>query len=257
MFDDPLISSLVFHPRRTRLPTDLSAHIHPLQLQISDEIMIGGLFFLKDKDLPSILMFHGNGEVAQDYIQLSELFLNIDVNFAVVDYRGYGFSSGSPYYSSLINDAMPIYNCFKSWMIDQNISNSLFVMGRSLGSVCAAEIGSHNPAELKGIFFESGFASVYNLMTRLFGLNESAFSQESVIDFSNDTKIKKIQKPVLIIHGTNDQIIPFSESELILQSLPDQVKSTHVPIKGGGHNNLFMYPQLYFPPLQQFIGQNK
>ena len=125
--------------------------------------MIGGLFFFKDKRLPSILMFHGNGEVAQDYIQLSDLFLNIGVNFAVVDYRGYGFSSGNPYYSSLFNDAMPIYNCFKLWLINQHISNSLFVMGRSLGSVCAAEIGSHNPSELKGIFIFDKFLYTFPL----------------------------------------------------------------------------------------------
>jgi len=117
------------------------------------------------------------------------------VNLAVVDFRGYGFSSGDPYYTSLISDAMPIYDAFKQWMDEMNYLDSLFVQGRSLGSVCAAEIGAHNPPNLRGVIFESGFASIYNMMTNLFRVRNPDLTPDSLKEYSNDTRVQKFNIP--------------------------------------------------------------
>ena len=110
------------------------------------------------------------------------------------------------------------------WMDDMNYFDSLFVQGRSLGSVCAAEIGAHNPPKLKGIIFESGFASIFNMMTNLFGVRNPDLTPDSLKEYSNDTRVQKFNIPTLIIHGTRDGIIPYSESQLIYQNLPNNVE---------------------------------
>ncbi len=253
MLDSALVSSVVFYPRKTNIPINLPPHIKLLNFEILEDIKIGGLCFIQDMDLPTILMFHGNGEIAQDYIHLFQIFFECDVNLAVVDYRGYGFSSDKPFFSSLISDAVPIYQEFRNWMSNEGFRDSLFLMGRSLGSVCASEIGSQNPPDLKGIIFESAFASIYNLVTKLFGI--TGITPESLQEWSNDTRICKIEKPVLIIHGSKDNIIPFSEGKLIQQSLPDTTITRMVPIRGAGHNDLFSYTKEYQTPLREFIAK--
>jgi len=157
LIDNPTISNVIFYPRKTKIPENLESNIKVFKFDISDNISIGGFLFGTKTENPTILLFHGNGEIAFDYQYISHLFLECNVNLAVVDFRGYGFSSGEPYFTSLISDAMPIYDAFRDWLAEMNYLDSLFVQGRSLGSICAAEIGAHNPSKLKGVIFESGF----------------------------------------------------------------------------------------------------
>ena len=255
--DDPRISNVVFYPRKTSIPSDLPKNIKVLNFQINEDILIGGYYFLQDENLPSVLLFHGNGEVALEYHYFIDLFFECGVNLAIADFRGYGHSSGKPTYSSLITDALPIYNEFKKWIDDSGLNNSLFIQGRSLGSVCASEIGSHNPKDVRGIIFESGFGSVYNMMTRLFRVEIPDDTREVVQQYSNDTRIEKFQKPTLIIHGTMDWIIPNSEAEVIFNAVPEEVDKKLIMIEGAGHNNIFSYQKEYFTPFKDFIEKYK
>ncbi len=255
--DNQAISNIIFYPRKTPVPTNLDSNIKILKFNIKKDILIGGFFYLNDSNLPTILLFHGNGEIASDYQHFLNFFFDCGINLAVVDFRGYGFSSGNPIYSSLITDALPIYNEFDKWMIDNNIKDSLFVLGRSLGSVCASEIGSHNPKSLQGIIFESGFASVYNMMTRLFRISGPNITPESLNEYSNDIRIKKIRKPTLIIHGTQDLVIPCDEGKLIYENLSEEIEKKLVLIEGAGHNDIFSYKNEYVTPLKGFIEKNK
>ncbi len=133
----------------------------------------------------------------------------------------------------------------------------MFVQGRSLGSVCAAEIGSHNPNDVRGIIFESGFGSAYNMMTRLFRVRGSDITPEALKEYSNDTRIEKFQKPVLIIHGTMDWIIPSNEAQVIFNAIPENIEKKLVLIEGAGHNDIFSYKDEYFTPLKEFIKKYK
>lgn len=257
LIDNPTISNVVFYPRKTKIPEKLESNIKVLKFDISDNISIGGFFFGTKTENPTILLFHGNGEIASDYQYISHLFLECNVNLAVVDFRGYGFSSGEPYFTSLISDAMPIYDAFRDWLAEMNYINSLFVQGRSLGSVCAAEIGAHNPSMLKGVIFESGFASLFNMMTNLFCVSSPNLTQDSLKEFSNDIRVQKFQVPTLIIHGTEDSIIPYSESQLLFQNLPNSVEKKLILIKEAGHNNILSFNQEYFLPLSDFVQKFK
>ncbi|MHA2390425.1 MAG: alpha/beta hydrolase [Promethearchaeota archaeon] len=257
LIDNPAVSDTVFFPRKMPIPTELDSNIKILQFDIEKNINIGGFFYLNDPDLPTILLFHGNGEIAADYQYFLNFFFQCGVNLAVMDFRGYGFSTGEPFYTSLITDALPIYNEFYKWMIDNSFSNSIFVLGRSLGSVCASEIGSHNPESLHGVIFESGFASIYEMMTRLFRVSGSEITPEFLSKYSNDTKIRKFRKPVLVIHGTTDFIIPFYQGKLIYENIPEDVEKKLVLIEGAGHNNIFSFEDEYIIPLKEFIDKYK
>ncbi len=61
--DHPTVSSIVFYPRKSSIPTMLSPNIKILKLEVSKRITIGGFFYVNDFNLPTILLFHGNGEL--------------------------------------------------------------------------------------------------------------------------------------------------------------------------------------------------
>jgi pimeloyl-ACP methyl ester carboxylesterase len=257
ILDDPVISQVVFYPRKMAVPTQVGSNVKVLQFQITKEIRIGGFFFQNDPNLPTILLFHGNGEIAAEYQYFLPLFFGCGVNLAVVDYRGYGFSTGRPTFSCLFEDAIPVYQAFTIWMKDQNLHNSLFVLGRSLGSTCAAEIGAHNPAGLRGLIFESGIGSTYRIITQLFGVTGGQITTDALKEWSNDTRGAKFQRPVLIIHGTNDWIVHSDHAKIMYDAIPKTVEKELIYIEGAGHNDIFQYEQEYFIPLKKFIEKNK
>ncbi|MFX1293878.1 MAG: alpha/beta hydrolase [Promethearchaeota archaeon] len=255
--DDPMISNIIFYPRKHKIPKDTGPNVKILKFQISDEILIGGFFFLNNKNFPTILLFHGNGEVAADYQYFMHLFFECGVNLAAIDYRGYGFSTGQPCFSTLFEDALPIYEEFIGWMKEQGLHDSLFVLGRSLGSTCAAEIGSKNPLELHGIIFESAIGSAYQIITDLFRVNNPLVTPDALKEWSNDTRAKKFKKSVLIIHGTNDWIVPYKHGKILFDALPDEIDKLLISIEGAGHNNIFQFASEYFTPLKKFIEKYK
>ena len=253
LIDNAVVSNIVFYPRKTQLPDEVDPNIRILKLNIEKDVLIGGFFYLNDPNYPTILLFHGNGEIASDYHYFLDFFFQCGVNLAVVDFRGYGFSTGNPFYTSLIIDALPIYNEFYKWLIKNGFEDSLFILGRSLGSVCASEIGAHNPDSLHGIIFESGFASLYDMMTRLFRVTGQEITPEFLSKYSNDTRIRKISKPVLIIHGSTDWIIPSIQGKLIYDNVPEGIEKRLIIIEGAGHNNISSYEDEYITPLKEFI----
>lgn len=247
----------MFYPRKIPIPKETDPNIKVLKFHIDKDILIGGFFYLNNINFPTILLFHGNGEIASDYQYFLNFFFQCSVNLAVVDFRGYGFSTGEPYYTSLITDALPVYNEFCKWMIQNSINDSLFILGRSLGSICASEIGSHNPDSLRGVIFESGFASIYDMMSRLFRVTGSEITPEFLSEYSNDTRIRRFKKPTLVIHGTNDFIIPYPQGKLIFENIPEEVEKKLVLIEGAGHNDIFSYEEEYLTPLNDFVNQYK
>ncbi len=256
--DNPTVSQQIFFPPRN-VPLEIfpDSFIKELRFKLSKKITIAGYFYLNDKNLPTILLFHGNGELASEYYGAVDFFFDCGVNLAVIDYRGYGFSSGKPIYSGLISDAIPIYYEFHKWMIKNKIIDSLFLLGRSIGSVCISEIGFHNPDNLKGVIFSSGFASMYYMMTNVFRVTGPDVTPEGLKEYSNDTRIRKFQKPVLIIHGTQDFLIPYSESNSIYNNIPKGVEKELVLIEGANHNNIFLFKEEYTAPLKEFINKYK
>ncbi|MFW9819586.1 MAG: alpha/beta hydrolase [Candidatus Thorarchaeota archaeon] len=260
--DNPTVSNQIFFPPQfisSTLSSAMYSHsfIKDLRFKITKKITLTGYFYLNDKDLPTILLFHGNGELASGYYSLVDFFFDCGVNLAVVDYRGYGSSSGRPIYSSLISDALPIYKELSNWIVRNNINNSIFILGRSIGSVPASEIGVHNPDNLRGIIFSSGFASLYYMMTTVFRVTGPDITPDGLKEYSSDTRIKKFQKPVLIIHGTHDFLIPYTESNSIYNHIPEGVEKKLVLIEDANHNNIFLFKEEYTTPLKEFINKNK
>ncbi len=94
-------------------------------------------------------------------------------------------------------------------------------------------------------------------MTRLFRVSGSGITHEALREYSNDIRIRKIRKPVLIIHGTQDWIIPCEEGKLIYNSVFEEIEKKLVLIEGAGHNDIFSFKNEYTLPLKDFIEKNK
>jgi len=261
LLDDPSVTSSIFFPRKKNVQIE-SEFVKQLSLQIDDYTTIGGFLFLHpfSKEKPTILYFHGNGDIAYDYQYFLNDYLDCDVNLAVVDYRGYGSSSGRPTYTSLFEDPKRIVEALRLYLLNNYsglMAEQIFVMGRSLGSVCASVLGALNFPTLKGIIFESGFGDNLRLMRELFMVDHPLLNEKTMKQYSNDTYIERIKKPCLVIHGDRDDIVPYSQGQYLYSKIPDGVEKKFVTIHGATHNDISMFHDEYYTPIKDFIKKNR
>ncbi len=242
MLDRPEILNYLFHPRTaagrgpTRGPVDpcsVTDHMIP----VADDAEIGARFHMTSRTAPNILFFHGNGEIVADYDDLGPFYNRIGINFLPVDYRGYGCSTGTPTVTAMMQDAHRVFDYVTQWLLSEKFTGPLIVMGRSLGSAPALELATCRMSDIGALIIESGFARALPLL-RLLGIDPDALGLREGDLFENESKIKKFDKPTLIIHAQFDHIIPFSDGQALYNASPAREK-TLLTISGANHNDIF------------------
>lgn len=172
----------------------------------------------------TILYSHGNGEdLGVTRIELERLRrLGFDV-FAY-DYSGYGTSTGAPSEAQAYEDSRAAYTYLTAQLGVQ--PENVIAYGRSLGGALAIDLAAREP--LAGLIVESSFTSAYTVMTRV-----PLFPGDR---FANLGKLARVRCPVLVMHGTNDRVIPLRHGERLYAAAPDPKRPLW--IDGADHNNL-------------------
>lgn len=250
--DHPEILRFIFYPRRDDNPRSSVPNATDISVPVGPDVSVGCRFYFSHQQGPNILFFHGNGEIVSDYDFIAPLYGERGFNLFVADYRGYGFSDGTPTTSSMIHDAHPVFREFVEFLKRNQCTGPIFVMGRSLGSAPALELGSKQQDKLQGIIIESGFADTLDLLISLgIPLDIPQGIEDDV--FSNLGKIRAILLPTLIIHAEQDHIIPVKHARDLYQASPAKDKRL-VIIPDANHNDLLMIGQRqYFEALKDFM----
>lgn len=236
--DRPEIIYRLFFPRKESMLDLDSPYVMSRFVKVDEDVSVNCRFYHAGEENPNVLYFHGNGETCLDYDDVAPLYMERGINLFVADYRGYGFSGGSPDCSSMIKDTHPVFQSFTALLRDLGYKGDRFVMGRSLGSAPAIEVAYHYQQDLKGLIVESGFASARNQFARI-GVTHLFKDVKDPVGFGNDLKIKEVTIPTLIIHGEADEIIPSGEGRA-LYALSGASKKRSLFISHAGHNDLLM-----------------
>ena len=231
-----LITILVyFYAEKLMFPYDQSSYNKSISglkfLESEDGTKIAMRFWKADREKNIILYFHGN------YIDIGQLDDIADKlnsrNYSVLamDYRGYGQSEGDVNETNAYTDAQMLYDYTLS--LGYNPEN-IIILGRSVGSGVATDLAVNNKAI--SLVLISPFTSAYRVMTKYPIL---LFDK-----FNNLAKINQINKPLFIVHGSNDQIIPKWHSKMLIKK--HQGKQKRVLVDGAGHNDIWGYENTDF-----------
>ncbi len=249
--DRPQIARLVFHPFADP-GFDPPDNAIDRMIPVEDGVEVSARFYTASTDKPTILFFHGNGEIVADYDEIAPIYNQYGINFLAADYRGYGKSSGTPSGRAMLHDAHVIYQYAKAWLGEQDYNAPLFVMGRSLGSASALEIAWRYQSDIRGLILESAFAETLPLL-RLLGVDPEALGATEENGFGNLWKIEKTPQPTLIIHARNDSLIPFQQAQMLMEKSASRGKQLMV-VPGADHNDILMRAgEEYFKTISGFI----
>ncbi|NDJ53892.1 MAG: alpha/beta hydrolase [Chloroflexi bacterium] len=252
--DDPIILRWMFHPRPAQPYHTREKDTHDGSIQVDRHILLGYRLYRHQAESPVLLFFHGNGEIAADYDWLANRYRDIGVSLMVVDYRGYGWSTGIPRGSTLLADAEVVHDMLPEVLARHNINEGpRWLMGRSLGGTCAIHLAWREPRAYRGLILESSIAHWVRHLRR------KDFPPGTLDDFvdpvRNVEKISETDIPLLLLHGQSDWLVPAMDAEVVFAAAPSQTKHLEM-VPGAGHNDLIAVGMnQYFGAIERFIAE--
>ena len=253
--DIPEVLQVTFYPRPESPETSAPDNAVDFAIPVDDGVELGARFFPAD-DLKAvnILFFHGNGEIVADYNDLGPMYNEQNISLLAVDYRGYGRSNGTPTISNMMSDAVKVLQETKKWLKAQGRTGYLVVMGRSLGCVPALELAAEYADDTAALIIDSGFAEALPILAAL-GVDTDRLNLTEADCFHNIEKIRKITKPVLIIHAQKDQLIPLEQAMTLHAECEARAKEIQI-VPGAGHNNIIAVAgRIYFEVIKMFVNK--
>jgi fermentation-respiration switch protein FrsA (DUF1100 family) len=246
LLDHPAVSENLFYPRPAfRSPR---AGMRDLMVEVAPGVRLHARLHEAGDAVAHVVLFHGNGEVVSDYDDAAGSFARAGAALSVIDYRGYGRSEGQPSLRTLLTDARPAFEGVRAQLSPLPV----IVMGRSLGSACAAELCGTLPEAPAGIIFESGFSDVAGFARRR-GLPASMIAQADIDAISPLKKLAGCHAPLLVLHGELDQLIPSAEGRAAYEASAAKDKRLAL-VPGRGHNDVSLH-EVYWEELTAFVGR--
>lgn len=248
------IQKLIFLPVKNKFD-------NPYWVNTKSDNKLACYYFNKYPEANTIVHFHGNGETVKDYLQNYVPIMDIlKLNIFLVEYRGYGMSTGEPDLSEMLND---IESIFETLNIPEE---QIVVYGRSFGSLSAIHAVSLYP-KISGLVLESGLATLpeYQPLADYFYYKpisfEDSYSERELDEieklFNIKAKISSFRGSTLMFHCKNDNLIPLSNAKKLIgwANEPKLLKIYEI-----GNHNSFIYENKnfidYHNRLYDFVKKN-
>ncbi|MBK8556985.1 MAG: alpha/beta hydrolase [Lewinellaceae bacterium] len=206
-----------------------------MHFDMEDGGVVNALHFRVPNSKGVVFYIKGNSRSIKGWGKFAKDFIGKGYDFFILDYRGFGKSSGRRTEEILYSDLQQVYK----WLSSQYSEEHIVLYGRSLGSGLAARIASwNNPALL--LLDCPYYSFLYNSRRYGFFLPLRWLLRYQI---RTDRFIKKVQCPIHILHGSRDRLFPIRQSEMLVALAPDNI--TLHRIEGAGHNNLPDFPEYH------------
>lgn len=181
---------------------------------------------------PAILFLHGNAGDISNRTPLAEGLLREGLSVLLLEYRGYGGSEGSPSEEGLHLDARAGH----AFLVEQvGRSDRIVVFGRSMGGAVAAHLAAELPSG--GLVLEASFTSLEGMGRVLYPIIPGFFFHRLRGRFSTLDWIRKVEVPLLVIHGTDDELVPVRFGQELLAAGGEP--KDWLGVEGAGHNDVY------------------
>ena len=228
--------------------------LHDLKINTEDGETLDAWFLEREDADKTVIYYGGNGFLMMKSRPLINAYADVPVHLLMIDYRGYGRSSGEPTVDGVKTDVKAAYQMAKNDLPVE--PGPIYVHGHSMGSFLAAYIAdSENVA---GYILESPITEVDGWTKKLVPWLLRPFVSfdiaEPVKTQNNIERVQRIDKPLLVIGGDQDEITPFQMAEELHEKSSSREKSL-VKIESGNHNDLPTF-SVYKNSLVEFFGSN-
>ena len=242
-----LVNQFAFYPdTQNIIPAEkLPSGVDEIFITTEDNVRLQAYYLKNPSSERMLIFFHGNaGNICHrisDIINLKKCGINV----LAISYRGYGKSSGTPSEKGVYSDGAAALD-YAMQILGYSVEN-IIIFGRSIGSTVAVHLSQHK--DLAGLILITPLTNA-KAQAKAQGLGFLSFLAGNAFD--NLSKISHIKCPLLVIHGTDDQVLSFAMGKEIFDHAPGEKQL--VIIEGAGHNNLSQVDsEKYWGSIAEFI----
>lgn len=208
-----------------------------------DNITINALYFSAPSPSKGLIFYlHGNADDLRRWGKFAKDFTSLGYDVFMMDYRGYGKSTGYPKEETLHQDASFVFN----WVATNIRPARTIIYGRSLGSGVASQLAIKAQPDM--LILETPFADFADVIP--FPLQPALWLFPFDIQFSNLKTLPLVACRKIIFHGTSDWVVPLSSAEKLKPLLGKDDRFYIIP--EAGHRNINKY-QLYHEKLAEVL----
>lgn len=206
-----------------------------VDFEMEDGGLINGLLFQVPNARGVVFYLKGNSRSLKGWGKFAKDFVGKGYDFFMIDYRGFGKSSGRRTETALYNDAQIVYK----WLSARYPEDKIVLYGRSMGSGIAARLASWNHPRM--LILDSPYFSFrYQIGRYAFWMPLGWLLRYQI---RTDRFIRQVQCPIFIIHGNRDHLISYQQGKMLHALTAD--RSELITIEDGGHNNLPDFPEYH------------
>jgi fermentation-respiration switch protein FrsA (DUF1100 family) len=185
-----------------------------------------------------VLFFHGNAGNISHRLDYLQMFHRLRYSTLVVDYRGYGKSTGSPSEAGTYRDAEAAWEHLRHARMAQ--PRDVVIAGESLGAAVATWLAAEKSLTTgegpRAVLLFSSFTSVPDLGAQVYWFLPVRLL--SRIGYDNVANLKRIHAPVFIAHSRDDDIVPFAHGRKLFEAAAEPKAFLEMR---GGHNDGFIF----------------
>ena len=226
-------------------PADIGLAFQAVTLRTADGEALAGWFVPASTARGTLLYLHGNGGNIGHRLDQIEVFHRLGLNVFIIDYRGYGASSGKPSEDGTYQDALAAW----TYLTQQKrlAPERIVLFGESLGGSIAAWLAARQPPA--GLVIYASFTSVPEIAQALYPM----FPASRLVRYRYDTRaaLGNVNCPVLILHSPKDEIIPFSHGQALLEAAHEPKRL--VQLRGGHNDALQVSREVYTREIGAFL----
>lgn len=198
-------------------------------------VNINGIHFKIDNPKGVVYYLKGNSRSIKGWGKFAIDFTRQGFDVVMVDYRGFGKSTGRRTEDDIKNDLQYVYDQIKLQVDERYI----ILHGRSLGSGFAAKLASLNNPRM--LVLESPFYSLTKVAFRFLPFMPMSLIMRFPI--RTYKYLQYVNCPIKILHGTNDRLIPFSTAVQLSKIKPEHTRL--YAVIGAGHNNMHTHEEYH------------
>lgn len=226
---------LIFYPQPAPVTTPAAVGLpyEEVWIPVGEGQIHGWWIPAADPAAQTVLVFHGNATNVEGSLQQTLPLLDLGVSALIIDYRGYGLSSGPfPNETRVYADATAAWNYLTQTR--ELPAESIILFGHSIGGAIAIELAQQHP-HAGGLIVQASFTSMSDMVDQV---GYSRIVPKWLLNqrFDSLRKIRQIALPILFIHGLADTTVPATMSQQLHDAAPGPKQLWLLP--DANHNNI-------------------
>jgi len=231
----------------TATPEDAGFAYQDVSITTRNGIRLHGWFIPAKQAKATVLFLHGNAGNISHRLDSIAIFRELGLDTLIIDYRGYGQSTGKPSEQGTYLDALAAWEYLVS---KRGIApDKIVIFGRSLGAAVASWLAARTTPG--AVILESCFTSALDMAYRLYPFLPVRLITR--LKYPAKENVKQLSSPLLVVHSREDEIIPFDMGQSIFAAAPEP---KGMLVLTGDHNGGFLLNRKqYLAALGKFLDQ--